>query len=112
MTTYGRKLQLFFRILFSSLSSKNNLKMCFVISPDTFIYTTADQSGFLLPQTGAYFVINHEGSLLIFVRKEMYKFDSYKFFTFFCSHSQGVIFWPNPLTQMRVRCRMAILWVS
>ena len=30
-------------------------------SPDTFVYTTADQSGFLLPQTGAYFVINHQG---------------------------------------------------
>ena len=34
-----------------------------VWTPDTFVYTTADQSGFLLPQTGAYFVINHEGWL-------------------------------------------------
>ena len=23
----------------------------------------------------------------------------------------GHIFWPNPLTQMRVRCRMGIAWV-
>lgn len=29
--------------------------------PDTFIYSTADHSGFLLPQTGAYFVINYKG---------------------------------------------------
>ncbi|CAF0711272.1 unnamed protein product [Brachionus calyciflorus] len=51
-------------------------------TPDTFIYTTADQSGFLIPQSGAYFVVR----------------------------SEGIIFWPNPLTQMRVRCRMGILW--
>ena len=52
-------------------------------TPDTFVYTTADQSGFLLPQAGAYFVVS----------------------------STGNIFWPNPLTQMRVRCRMGIAWV-
>ena len=51
-------------------------------TPDTFVYTTADQSGFLLPQTGAYFVVQ----------------------------SEGIIFWPNPLTQMKLRCRMGILW--
>lgn len=51
-------------------------------TPDTFVYTTADQSGFLLPQAGAYFVVS----------------------------STGNIFWPNPLTQMRVRCRMGIAW--
>ena len=65
----------------------NNISLIRVSSdviwtPDTFIYTTADQSGFLLPQIGAYFVVNHDGG----------------------------VFWPNPLTQMRVRCRMAILW--
>ena len=37
---------------------------CFLLfysSPDTFIYTTADQNGFLLPQNGANFVIRHTG---------------------------------------------------
>lgn len=50
--------------------------------PDTFVYTTADQSGFLLPQPGAYFVVNYDGK----------------------------IFWPNPLTEMKVRCSMGIAW--
>jgi hypothetical protein len=54
----------------------------FQIRPDTFSYTTADQTGFLLPQTGAYFVVQ----------------------------SQGLIFWPNPLTQLKLRCRMTIVW--
>ncbi|RNA21567.1 neuronal acetylcholine receptor subunit alpha-10-like [Brachionus plicatilis] len=31
-------------------------------TPDTFVYSTADHSGFLLPQTGAYFVINYQGA--------------------------------------------------
>lgn len=35
-----------------------------------------------MPQTGAYFVVQN----------------------------QGLIFWPNPLTQMKLRCRMGILW--
>ena len=48
------------------------------LRPDTFIYTTADQNGFLIPQAGAYFVVNNAGE----------------------------IFWPSPQTQLRVRCRM------
>ena len=52
--------------------------------PDTFIYTTADASGFLLPQMGAYFVVE----------------------------SSGKIFWPNPLPQMKVRCTMCTAWVN
>ena len=51
-----------------------------VWTPDTFVYTTADQSGFLMPQVGTYFIIQNN----------------------------GVIFWPNPLTQMKLRCRMGI----
>lgn len=50
--------------------------------PDTFVYTTAAQSGFLLAQPGAYFVVGNEGK----------------------------IFWPNPLTEMRIRCSMGIAW--
>lgn len=30
-------------------------------TPDTFVYTTADHTGFLLPQTGAYFVVSSSG---------------------------------------------------
>lgn len=29
--------------------------------PDTFVYTTADNTGFLLPQNGAYFVVGNDG---------------------------------------------------
>ena len=29
--------------------------------PDTFVYTTADHTGFLLPQAGAYFVVGYSG---------------------------------------------------
>jgi nicotinic acetylcholine receptor, invertebrate len=53
-----------------------------VWTPDTFVYTTADQSGFLMPQAGTYFIVQHE----------------------------GIIFWPNPLTQMKLRCRMSITY--
>ena len=52
--------------------------------PDTFIYTTADPSGFILPQKGAYFVVE----------------------------SSGQIFWANPRPQMNVRCSMSIAWVN
>jgi len=34
-------------------------------TPDTFVYTTADASGFLLPQLGAYFVLGSNGKLII-----------------------------------------------
>ncbi len=54
------------------------------IRPDTFVYTTADNAGFLLPQKGAYFVVGNDGR----------------------------IFWPNPLPEMKLRCRMHIAWVS
>ena len=54
------------------------------IRPDTFIYTTADASGYLMPQKGAYFVVGHDGQ----------------------------IFWPNPLPQMNVRCSLTFVWVS
>jgi hypothetical protein len=36
-------------------------KFFHIFRPDTFVYTTADQSGFLLPQLGAYFVLKSEG---------------------------------------------------
>lgn len=44
--------------------------------------TVADQSGFLVPQKGTYFIIQSTGS----------------------------IFWTNPLSQLKVRCRMHIAW--
>ena len=34
--------------------------------PDTFVYTTADQTGFLLPQVGAYFVVSSKGKHFIY----------------------------------------------
>lgn len=74
MNKFGRKIR---KILFSF-----TILTFFLHSPDTFIYTTADQTGFLLPQVGTYFIIQH----------------------------QGLIFWPNPLTQMKLRCRMSIEW--
>ncbi len=58
--------------------------LLFHLRPDTFIYTTADSSGFILPQKGAFFVVE----------------------------SSGRIYWPNPLPQMQVRCRMSIAWVN
>ncbi len=44
-------------------------------------------------------------------------FSSYRysiFLTFFnrVSDRLGLIFWPNPMTQMRTRCRMGIVWVK
>ena len=30
--------------------------------------------------------------------------------TYFIIQHQGLIFWPNPLTQMKLRCRMSIEW--
>lgn len=33
-------------------------------SPDTFIYTTADHNGFLMPQSGANFVVRFSGKFI------------------------------------------------
>jgi hypothetical protein len=64
---------------------KISSQLCiYIYSPDTFIYSIADQNGFLIPQSKVNFVLNNNGS----------------------------IFWPNPLTQLKVRCRMNILWVN
>lgn len=40
------------------LKNSNLIKL---FRPDTFVYTTADQTGFLLPQVGAYFVVSYQG---------------------------------------------------
>jgi len=54
----------------------------YIWTPDTFIYTTADRSGYLLPYSGVYILINNFGR----------------------------IFWPIPSTYMKLRCRMKIFW--
>jgi hypothetical protein len=48
--------------------------------PDTFLYNTADNAGFLLPQDSQNVMVN----------------------------SNGTVFWPLPLAQLRTRCRMTI----
>jgi hypothetical protein len=48
--------------------------------PDTFLYNTADNAGFLLPQDSQHMMVN----------------------------SNGTVFWPLPLAQLRTRCRMTI----
>lgn len=35
--------------------------MAYIFRPDTFVYTTADETGFLLPQHGAYLVLRNDG---------------------------------------------------
>jgi hypothetical protein len=48
--------------------------------PDTFLYNTADNAGFLLPQDSQNVIVSHNGT----------------------------VFWPLPLAQLRTRCRMTI----
>lgn len=48
--------------------------------PDTFLYNTADNAGFLLPQDSQNVMVS----------------------------SNGTVFWPLPLAQLRTRCRMTI----
>lgn len=48
--------------------------------PDTFLYNTADNAGFLLPQDSQNVIVSHNGT----------------------------VFWPLPLAQLRTRCRMVI----
>ena len=48
--------------------------------PDTFLYNTADNAGFLLPQDSQNVIVSHNGT----------------------------VFWPLPLAQLRTRCRMMI----
>ncbi len=76
---YGRK----FSSLYILFNIEKKIIKDSVFSPDTFIYSIADQNGFLIPQSKVNFVLNNKGE----------------------------IFWPNPLTQLKVRCRMNILWV-
>ncbi|UJR26885.1 hypothetical protein I4U23_008195 [Adineta vaga] len=48
--------------------------------PDTFLYNTADNAGFLLPQDSQNMIVSYNGT----------------------------VFWPLPLAQLRTRCRMTI----
>lgn len=48
--------------------------------PDTFLYNTADNAGFLVPQDNQNMMVS----------------------------SNGTVFWPLPLAQLRTRCRMTI----
>ncbi|CAF5061947.1 unnamed protein product, partial [Rotaria magnacalcarata] len=48
--------------------------------PDTFLYNTADNAGFLLPQDSQNMIVSFNGT----------------------------VFWPLPLAQLRTRCRMTI----
>jgi hypothetical protein len=48
--------------------------------PDTFLYNTADNAGFLLPHDSQNVIVSYNGT----------------------------IFWPLPLAQLRTRCRMTI----
>ncbi|CAF3732486.1 unnamed protein product [Adineta steineri] len=48
--------------------------------PDTFLYNTADNAGFLLPQDTQNMIVSYNGT----------------------------VFWPLPLAQLRTRCRMTI----
>ena len=48
--------------------------------PDTFLYNTADNAGFLLPHDSQNVIVSHNGT----------------------------VFWPLPLAQLRTRCRMTI----
>jgi hypothetical protein len=60
--------------------SANNFSKKFFRYPDTFLYNTADNAGFLLPQDSQNMMVN----------------------------SNGTVFWPLPLAQLRTRCRMTI----
>lgn len=61
-------------------SSAHLLIVFFFRYPDTFLYNTADNAGFLLPQDSQNVIVSHNGT----------------------------VFWPLPLAQLRTRCRMTI----
>ncbi|CAF1098945.1 unnamed protein product [Adineta steineri] len=72
------------RLVWNPLDFKNvtwiRLPATSVWYPDTFLYNTADNAGFLLPHDSQNVIVSHNGT----------------------------IFWPLPLAQLRTRCRMTI----
>ncbi|CAF0757373.1 unnamed protein product [Adineta ricciae] len=72
------------RLVWNPLEYKNvtwiRLPATSVWYPDTFLYNTADNAGFLLPHDSQNVIVSHNGT----------------------------VFWPLPLAQLRTRCRMTI----
>ncbi|UJR22238.1 hypothetical protein I4U23_025299 [Adineta vaga] len=72
------------RLVWNLLDYKNvtwiRLPATSVWYPDTFLYNTADNAGFLLPHDSQNVIVSHNGT----------------------------VFWPLPLAQLRTRCRMTI----
>ncbi|CAF1582305.1 unnamed protein product [Rotaria sp. Silwood1] len=72
------------RLIWNPLDYKNitwiRIPAVSVWYPDTFLYNTADNAGFLLPQDSQNVIVSYNGT----------------------------IFWPLPLAQLRTRCRMTI----
>ncbi|CAF1426780.1 unnamed protein product [Rotaria sordida] len=72
------------RLIWNPLEFKNitwiRIPAVSVWYPDTFLYNTADNAGFLLPQDSQNVIVSYNGT----------------------------IFWPLPLAQLRTRCRMTI----
>ncbi|CAF3211444.1 unnamed protein product [Rotaria sp. Silwood2] len=72
------------RLVWNPLDFKNitwiRMPAVFVWYPDTFLYNTADNAGFLLPQDSQNVIVSYNGT----------------------------VFWPLPLAQLRTRCRMTI----
>ena len=58
------------------------LYIIYIQRPDTYVDSIAEKTGFLLPQKGSLFVIQ----------------------------SNGEVFWSNPLSKFKVRCKIDIKW--
>ncbi|CAF1000133.1 unnamed protein product [Rotaria magnacalcarata] len=72
------------RLVWNPLEFNNitwiRMSAVYVWYPDTFLYNTADNAGFLLPQDSQNVIVSYNGT----------------------------VFWPLPLAQLRTRCRLTI----